>query len=172
MVKILAPGRPALTVAIISGMLVFSVPVVGCGTRSLVGGPTTTRTAKSTAARMTTTITFGKIGDTFGPPPVGVRPALTAQGAWARFAHPRSRSFPIPAGTTVHLGSLTVVIGPAGPHGKVAYKVRGKLAYGYSYHQCPTSQAPGGTIAPNPCIAWAFLNADNGNLIVQTYQTN
>lgn len=172
MLKILPHSRPTLTVVIISELLVIGVLAAGCGMRTVVGDHTTTRTAKSSSARMTTTIAFGKKRDTFGPPQPGARPALTAQQAWARFAHPGSRSSPIPSGTTVHLGSLTVVMGPVGLHGKVAYRVRGELAYGYSYHQCPTSQAPGGTVPANPCIAWAFLNANNGNFIVLDYETN
>ena len=163
---------PTLKVAAVSGLLAVSVLAAGCGTRVYTGAHAAKRTTNSSASRMTTTITFGKKGDSFGPPGPGeVRPALTAQQAWTKFAHPGSDNSPIPSGTTVRLGLLTVIVGPVGSHGKVGYRVRGKLVYGYRYHQCPKSQAPGGTVPPNPCLAWAFLNADNGNFILQTYQT-
>jgi hypothetical protein len=160
---------PAATVA---GMLTVGLLTVGCSTQTLDGGHTTTPAATHAHAGAAT-ITIGKKGDTFSPAPAGAKTSLTAQQAWARFQ--RNSGSPghtaIPVGTTVRLGSLTMVIGPIGPHGKMAYGARNELAWGYSWHQCPQSQGPSGsTVPPNPCIAWTFLNARNGQLIVITWQ--
>ncbi len=156
---------------VIAGILATGLVAAGCGTRPLTGGHTTARIDRRSTG-IVHTITVSKPGDTFAPAPAGAKPTLTAQQAWAAFAHSShaSRST-IPRGLSVRLGLLTMRIGPVGPHGKMVYRAHNELAYGYSWHQCPKSAAPHGTLPPNPCIAWTFLNASNGQLIVITWQT-
>jgi len=97
-------------------------------------------------------------GAYFAPAPAGAEPTLTAQQAWARYTKVNTsyRSPAIPRNVSVRLGLLTL---------PTYYG----LAYGYSWHSCPSSQGPGGT-PPNPCIEWNFLNAKTGRQIVETWQ--
>jgi hypothetical protein len=83
--------------------------------------------------------------------------------------------------------------GLPGPDGKF-YTPRNELPYGYSWHSCPpvmgvpspgpraattqsaparpsaTSESASAPRPPNPCVAWLFLDANTGRMIVQTWQ--
>ena len=154
--------------AALACVLVIALVGTGCGTRTAANG-------HSVHARATTmTVDLGKKAK-FTPAPAGANPKLTQQQAWARYikstrSDTSHRSLTIPRNVSARLGVLTVPIGPVGRHGAIAYLAHKKLVYGYSWHSCPQSQAPGGTLPPNPCIEWNFLNANTGAQIVETWQ--
>ncbi len=156
------------TAALAGCVLVIALLATGCGTRTAAHG----HTARARTATMT--VDLGE-GAKFMPAPAGAKPALTPQQAWARYtrstrADASHRSLAIPRNVSARLGVLTVPIGAIGRHGAQRYLAHNKLVYGYSWHRCPQSQAPGGTPPPNPCIEWNFLNASTGAQIVQTWQ--
>jgi hypothetical protein len=136
------------------------------------------------------------IRETFAPAPPSAAPALTAQQAWRHYAEQAGSSVTaVPAFVTAQLGLFTLEASPADDpesaglptsDGK-AYTALNKLSYGYSWHSCPPlmggpSLAPrvrgssspdvrgSATLPPNPCVAWLFLNANTGRMIVQTWQ--
>lgn len=155
----------------VAGLLIVGLMVAGCGTRAFAGrAGTDGGTPAGGNLRLSSEITFGKSGDVFRPAPARARPALSARQAWDAFAH--SPHAAIPRATSVRIGILTMAIGPVGKDGKTVYRAHDVLAYGYSYHQCPVSEALHAKLPKGPCIAWAFLNANTGKLIIQTYQTN
>jgi len=134
--------------------------------------------AATTAAMHPTVTINAKLGETFAPAPPSAAPALTAQQAWLRYArHVGSDRTTMPSGVTARLGLYTQPAGPANlpgtgslpkSHGE-AYIALNKLAYGYSSHSCPVPQgfAP---LPPNPCIEWLFLDANTGQMIIETWQ--
>src|ERR1700678_1205802 len=83
-------------------------------------------------------------GVTFVPPSATSKPRLTAQQAYADFMHhlgaPRA-DLRISANVAVELGLFTLPIG-LGADGKEMYTAHAELAYGYSWHSCPTSLNP------------------------------
>jgi len=117
---------------------------------------------------------------TFAPPPSDASPALTAAEA---LRESEGGAFPgwskIPAGLTVKLGLLTLLVGPycgAECHSLIvknglAYQDWKKLAYGYS-------SGPGLCIylgpyqpaRPGRCISWEFVDAMTGQMIIGTQQ--
>jgi hypothetical protein len=121
-----------------------------------------------------------QIGETFARAPASATPTLTAQQAWARFAHVNHwGGTSVPAGVHVQLGLLTLPVGPADAPGTgnlpksngKAYTADNELTYGYSSPSgCPTLnprlEAPPGA----HCISWVFLNANTGKQIDSTYQ--
>jgi hypothetical protein len=138
----------------------------------------------ATHATTPATITINaKLGETFAPAPASAAPALTAQQAWLRYAKSiGSRLSSMPRGVTARLGSFTLPVGSANEpntsrltksNGK-AYIALNQLAYGYSRHSCPVylGRLPGMRPPPRtPCVAWLFLNANTGQMIIETWQT-
>ena len=151
--------------AVVVAMLVTAA-LAGCGTRQPAHRDSAASPPHDATVRL-----GGRT--TFSPAPVGARPALTAQGAWARYTKVNTSytTAAIPRNVSVRLGLLTLPIGPAGPGGREAYLAHNELVYGYSWHSCPysTTAAPP---PPSPCIEWNFLDANTGHQIVQTWQMN
>jgi len=139
----------------------------------------------ATTAAVTATITIDpKLEITLAPPPPSATPALSAQQAWLRYAkHVGSHRTTMPSDITARLGLFTLPVGPANSPGTgrlpkshhEAYTALNQLVYGYSWHSCPIySYGPGMTPPPvssTPCIEWLFLDANTGNMIVETWQT-
>ncbi len=150
--------------ATVTAAVAIVLLTAGCGTSVPV----------RTAEAVTATITIAPdVGETFAPAPASARPALTAQQAWAQYTHHDAsyRKATIPSTVTVHLGLLTLPLGPSGPGGSEAYTARDELVYGYSWHSCPVSVNPRvRKLPPNPCIQWNFLNANTGHQIDDTWQ--
>lgn len=156
------------TAALAFGVLVVTLAGMGCGAQPAPHDHSTSIRAA------TMTVDLGE-GAKFAPAPAGANPALTPQQAWARYikstrVDASERSLAIPRNVAARLGVLTMPIGPMGRHGTTTYLAHNELVYGYSWHRCPQSQAPGGTLPPNPCIEWNFLNASTGAQIVETWQ--
>jgi hypothetical protein len=139
----------------------------------LAAGCSRPATAHSVEA-VTSTITIAPdIGEVLAPAPASAKPALTAQQAWAEQTHHHVnyRKATIPSNITVHLGLLTLPIGPSGPGGAETYTAHNQLVYGFSWHSCPVSMNPKVRKLPrNPCIQWDFLNANTGHQIDETWQ--
>jgi hypothetical protein len=103
----------------------------------------------------------------FAPPPSGAVPAITARQARARFTR-GERSTVIAPGTTVHLGLLTMPIGPycgreCDGHpvrDGIAYTALDQLAYGYGWLAFPHRHLKNRN--------WIFLDASTGKMIVGT----
>lgn len=154
--------------AIVVGVLATTT-LAGCGTRQPA------HSERVAAAHKSSVVSLGANGSgqerTFMPAPAGAKPKLSAQQAWARYTKVDTTytTAAIPRNVSVHLGVLTIPIGPTGPNGTEAYLVHNKLVYGYSWHSCPPSTS-GATLPPNPCIEWNFLNANTGHQIVETFQ--
>jgi len=139
--------------------------------------------AGSASAVTTPTVIDPSVGDTFTPAPADAAPALTAAQAWAQYAQVNGGSTTIPSSLSVHLGLVSMPVGPANPNDPdqaglavsngIAYRVLNVLAYGYSSPtgSCPMSRNP---LRPGPigksCIDWTFVNADTGQLIEETSQ--
>jgi len=157
--------RRAARAAAVAGVLAIALLATACGTRTAGH----VYSARARAGAVTVDLT-GKAR--FAPAPAGAKPALTPQQAWAKYVKVNTtyHGTAIPRNLSVRLGLLTLPIGPLGRHGAETYLAHNELAYGYSWHQCPQSQAPGGKVPPNPCIAWNFLSATTGRQIVETWQ--
>jgi hypothetical protein len=125
-------------------------------------------------------------GMTFSPAPSSLTPTLTAQQAWQAYAtHAGSSVITIPSNVSAQLGLFTSPVGPADDPDIVAgatsgltisngeaYSSLNQLVYGYSWHSCPESAAMNvATLPPNPCTEWLFLDANTGQMIVETWQT-
>ncbi len=153
-----------------SGAVAMSVLITGalagCGTRQ----------ESATLAHSDTALVKLGGGAKFTPAPPSAKPTLTARQAWASYTKVNTsyRNAAIPRNVSVHLGLLTLPIGPAGPGGTEKYLAHNLFVYGYSWHRCPEiPTAPGSgpvSVPPNPCIEWNFLNAKTGHQIVQTWQ--
>jgi hypothetical protein len=157
-------ARVTRTLALVGAVATGVLLTAGCSTPG----------ATHTVDAVTATITIAPdIGEIFAPAPASARPALTAQQAWAEYTHHDAsyRKAPIPSSVTVHLGLLTLPLGPSGPGGSEAYTARNELAYGYSWHSCPASRNPRvRKLPPNPCTEWNFLNANTGHQLDDTWQ--
>lgn len=140
----------------------------------LAAGCTSSAPAAQSVETVTSTITIAPdIGEVLAPAPISARPALTAQQAWAEQTHHHAnyRKAVIPPNVTVHLGLLTLPLGPAGPGGAETYTAHNQLVYGFSWHSCPVSRNPKVRKLPrNPCVQWDFLNANTGHQIDDTWQ--
>ena len=113
------------------------------------------------------------VGEVFAPARAGALPAMTAQQAWAAYTKvdASDTSSAIPAGVNVHIGLLTLPLGPSDANGSEAYMANHKLVYGFSWHSCPASRNPKEPTLPrNPCIEWNFLDANTGKQIDETWQ--
>ena len=154
---------------------------VGQNLASLVPQRAPARAATTAATRATITIGTNPT-ETFAPAPSSATPALTAYQAWLRFArHVGSHRTSMPPGVTARLGLFTMAAGPAAlagtsrqpkSHGE-AYIALNQLAYGYSSHSCPLylGRMPGmPPPPPTPCIEWLFLNANTGQMVIETWQ--
>src|SRR5712691_6038945 len=157
-------GRSGITRAIVPGAVAIALLAAACSTPAPVHSVET----------VTATVTIAPdIGETLAPAPASARPALTAQQAWAKYTHHDAsyRKAAIPSNVTVHLGLLTLPLGPSGPGGSEAYTAHNELVYGFSWHSCPASRNPRvRKLPPNPCIQWNFLNANTGHQIDDTWQ--
>ena len=168
---------------------IITVTVLGLGvTGFLALRPQQIPARAATHAAASATIAIdAKLGETFAPAPPSAAPALTAQQAWQRYAHHLgSRVTTIPAHTTARLGLFTLPVGtadnPAIAAGAdkgltissdEAYSSLNQLAYGYSSHSCPLYVGGPGMQPPppTPCIEWLFLDANTGQMIIETWQT-
>jgi hypothetical protein len=139
----------------------------------LAGGCSTTARARI-AKPVTAIISIAPdVGEVFAPAPAHAKPALTPEQAWAEYTHhdPHYRKATIPAYVAVHLGLLTLPLGPSGPGGSEAYTAHDELVYGFSWHSCPASRNPRvRKLPPNPCIQWNFLSANTGHQIDDTWR--
>ncbi len=163
---------------------IITVTVLGLGvTGFLAAKPQQAPARAATHAAVPAPITIdAQLGETFAPAPRSAAPALTAQQAWLRYAHHvGSKVTTIPSHTTVRLGLYTQPAGPAflpgtsrlpKSHGE-AYIALNQLAYGYSWHSCPLYVGGPGMLPPppTPCIEWLFLDANTGQMIIDTWQT-
>ncbi len=142
-------------------------------------------------ATVPATITINsQIGITFAPAAQDAAPNLTALQAFKRYERVGEvKQVPsIPSNLTVKLGLLTVPVGPADAPGAgnltkrngIAYTALNELAYGYSWHRCPSPVIglPGSTDSPspaasngaNPCVEWNFVDATTGKQIIEIFQ--
>lgn len=167
---------PRLRWLAVIGALGLSVLVIGFFAAGPHKAPKKTSSHARTVSKVNSTITIDpQVGMTFAPAPQGVKPALTAAEAWAKYARLNGdRNTAIPSNVTVTLGLLTLPIGPTGPNYSEAYTAHNELAYGYS-----SPSAGSGCVTLNPrlrpppyarCIQWDFLDANTGKQIVSTWQ--
>lgn len=159
--------RQVVIGAMALGLLGTSMLASACGTQA--------RGRAQAVSALAATITIDPhAGEIFAPAPAGAKAALTARQAWGRYTRADNgykHYSPIPSNVTVHIGLLTLLIGPTGSNGQLAYAAHNQLVYGYSWHQCPASRNPEvKKLPPNPCIEWLFLNANTGHQIDETFQ--
>lgn len=164
---------------VIAGAVILGI--IAAGLFIVIARPSNTPArAATTNGAVTTTITIDPtVGETFAPPPLSAQPSLTAQDAWAQYAALAGSSVTtVPSNVSVQLGLLTLPVGPAAAPGTnglatsggEAYTALNELAYGYSWHSCPTSTLNASPLPNNPCIEWLFLDANTGQQIDQTWQ--
>jgi len=84
---------------------------------------------------------------------------------------------PIPNGTTVRYGYLTIPLtNPDDTGSATRYAYRDQAVWAYTYHECePVRSAPEATGRPDPlptpsCKMWNFLDAQSGEQLVMTEQ--
>ena len=175
----------AMTGAAVAALLLLAL--TACGSRPAGAEQAAHIKPAATTSSPATTITIQPgSGETFTPTSTG-SPALTAEQAFADFAHLNGwTSTAIPDVDTVQLGLLTLPVGPADGPGTdnliksngEAYRALNQLVWAYSWKQCPPVVGPspsaGASPAPTPslgaCIGWLFLDANTGTMIDQTYQ--
>jgi hypothetical protein len=126
-----------------------------------------TRVHAFQAIAVTRTITIDRhTHETFAPPGSAL-PATTSTQAYAEWERDTGASqTTIPRDTTVHLGLLTLPVGPycgAECHGLtvrngIAYSALNQLAYGYSWPAFPHRYSHR--------MNWIFLDASTGQMIV------
>jgi hypothetical protein len=162
-------------------ILIGAIGLAVLMTGLFVARATLGRAGSVTASPVTAKMTINaELQQTFAPPTASAAaaPALTAEEAYAQFMqHAGAANTTIPSGTTVQLGLFTDPVGPdCGPEcsnltvqNGTAYTALNQLAYGYSWHACPVSVG-GGSVPPNPCIEWLFLDANTGKQIIITWQ--
>ncbi|HEY3958176.1 MAG TPA: hypothetical protein VGM53_32830 [Streptosporangiaceae bacterium] len=160
-------------VAVLAAAVVVPLTLMTGGSAVRSIGPGQGSSAGPVAARHAAIVIDPHVGETFARASASAAPRLTAQQAWARFAHHlRSNRTAIPAEVHVRLGLLTLPIGPTGPGHSESYTAHNELTYGYSSPPggCPTIN-PRLVAPPNArCIPWTFLNANTGKQIDSTYQ--